>query len=189
MDFSHYTDQPVDLAVALANSGAGDQDALRNHATAVEFLDNHSNLWDGSARPLRRSELSQIRELRNSLRETVLSDDESSAAGQVNEILDRYGAVPRVSIHNGTPHLHFEPTGATMPEWLATITAMGLAAVIVEHGVDRFGLCAADVCDEVYVDTSRNRSRRHCSSTCSSREAVAAFRKRQTQEIPVITVD
>jgi predicted RNA-binding Zn ribbon-like protein len=63
--------------------------------------------------------------------------------------------------------------------WLGAITGMGLASVIVEHGVDRFGVCGSAGCDDVYVDTSRNRSRRHCSNTCSTREAVAAYRKRQ----------
>lgn len=189
MDFSHYTDQPVDLAVELANSGAGSADKLKDHPTALRFLESYRELWDGAARSLRRTELSDIRRIRDALRETVLSEDELAAAQRVNDILDRYGAAPRVSLHNGTPHLHFEPTGATMPEWLATTTAMGLAAVIVEHGVERFGLCASETCIEVYVDTSRNRSRRHCSSTCSSREAVAAFRRRNTQETPIVSVD
>jgi predicted RNA-binding Zn ribbon-like protein len=67
-----------------------------------------------------------------------------------------------------------------MVSWLGAITAMGLASVIVENGVERFGVCDSSGCNDVYIDTSRNRSRRHCSNTCSTREAVAAYRKRQT---------
>ena len=87
---------------------------------------------------------------------------------------------PRVSTHNGEPHLHFEPIDTSMSSWLGAITAMGLASVLVECGLDRFGVCDAENCDDVYVDSSRNRSRRHCSNTCSTREAVAAYRKRQS---------
>jgi predicted RNA-binding Zn ribbon-like protein len=56
---------------------------------------------------------------------------------------------------------------------------MGLSVVLIETGLDRFGTCASSTCDDVYVDTSRNRSRRHCSDTCSTRENVAAYRRRQ----------
>ena len=110
----------------------------------------------------------------------ITADDEAAASDCVNKLLDNYGAVPRVSLHSGNPHLHFEPNGASMSSWLGTTTAMALASVIVEHGVDRFGVCGAGDCEDVYVDTSRNRSRRHCSNTCSTREAVAAYRARQS---------
>jgi predicted RNA-binding Zn ribbon-like protein len=75
--------------------------------------------------------------------------------------------------------MHFEPVGSRMLDWLGAVTAMGLASVIVDHGVDRFGVCSARDCEDVFIDTSRNRSRKNCSSTCSTREAVAAYRKRQ----------
>ncbi|MGD2061660.1 MAG: CGNR zinc finger domain-containing protein, partial [Acidimicrobiia bacterium] len=102
------------------------------------------------------------------------------ASKRVNILLEKYGATPRLSTHSGNPHLHFEPLESAMVCWLGAITAMGLASVIVEHGVDRFGACDSATCIDVYVDTSRNRSRRHCSNTCSTREAVAAYRKRQS---------
>jgi predicted RNA-binding Zn ribbon-like protein len=56
---------------------------------------------------------------------------------------------------------------------------MGLATAVVDQGIERFGVCAAEDCRDVFLDTSRNRSRRHCSSTCSTRGNVAAYRKRQ----------
>ena len=180
MDFSHYTDQPVDLAVALVNTTHVDDDVLTNRVQLETFLEPYSDLWKGAASPARARDLPQIRALRASLRAVITADDEATASERVNKILDDYGAVPRVSFHNGSPHFHFEPTGASMCSWLGTITAMGLASVIVEHGVDRFGICGSSNCDDVYVDTSRNKSRRHCSSACSTREAVAAYRKRQS---------
>ena len=181
MDFSHYTDQPVDLAVALVNTTHHDGDLLAGPSELESFLDDYKELWDGVARLPRRSELNEIRSLRQALREVITAETDATASGRVNEILDNYGAVPRVSMHNGHPHLHFEPNGASMSSWLGTTTAMGLASMIVEHGVERFGMCDSSDCDDVYVDTSRNRSRRHCSNTCSTREAVAAYRKRNAE--------
>ncbi len=38
--------------------------------------------------------------------------------------------------------------------------------------------CAAEGCDDVYVDISPNASRHYCSNTCASRSTVAAYRAR-----------
>ena len=146
----------------------------------MAFLSDYDQLWADAAQPFRPATLPRIHELRGALRSVVEAPDVETASIRINKILDEYGAVPRVSTHSGQPHLHFEPPGQTMTEWLGTITAMGLASVIVEHGVERFGVCDSDTCADAYVDTSRNRSRRHCSSTCSTREAVAAYRQRQS---------
>jgi len=43
---------------------------------------------------------------------------------------------------------------------------------------DRLGVCTAPHCDRVYVDTSRNGSRRFCSTACQNRGKAAAFHER-----------
>jgi predicted RNA-binding Zn ribbon-like protein len=43
----------------------------------------------------------------------------------------------------------------------------------------RLGVCTAARCDRVYVDISRNATRRFCSTTCQNRVKAAAFRERQ----------
>lgn len=180
MDFSHYTTKPVELAVALVNTRGITTDRLAEPDQLVDFVDHYKDLWEGTANPPKRGDLAAVHELRAALRDVIESGDEDEAAGKVNELLDSYGAKPHLSTHNGTPHLHFEPTDSSIVCWLGATTAMGLASVIVEHGVERFGVCDSASCDDVYVDTSRNRSRRHCSNTCSTREAVAAYRRRQS---------
>jgi predicted RNA-binding Zn ribbon-like protein len=42
----------------------------------------------------------------------------------------------------------------------------------------RLGVCSAERCDRVYVDTSRNSRRRFCSTACQNRVKAAAFRAR-----------
>lgn len=180
MDFSHYTTKPVELAVALANTKGTTKDELSDTGQMVEFLDEYRPLWDGVAKTPKKSELTAVQELRTSIREVFESADEGVAAKLINTMLESYGASPRLSTHSGSPHFHFEPLDTSIVAWLGTVTAMGLASVIVEHGVERFGVCDSGTCVDVYIDTSRNRSRRHCSNTCSTREAVAAYRKRQS---------
>jgi predicted RNA-binding Zn ribbon-like protein len=45
--------------------------------------------------------------------------------------------------------------------------------------MSRLGTCADDGCAGIVLDLSRNRSRRFCSTTCTNRAAVAAYRARQ----------
>ena len=179
MDFSHYTTKPVELAVSLVNTKGITKDDLTEPEQLLGFLDEYRPLWEGVAKPPKKGDLEAVHDLRGSLREIFEAGDEEIATKRVNRLLESYGATPRLSTHSGTPHLHFEPIESSIVCWLGAITAMGLASVIVEHGVDRFGVCDSGTCVDVYIDTSRNRSRRHCSNTCSTREAVAAYRKRQ----------
>lgn len=178
MYFNHYTNRPVDLAVKLVNTERA-VDEIPTPEALLDFIEPWRDLWEGVARRPTGKDMKEVRALRTSLREVFAADDARSAAERINTILSDHGAEPRVSLHTGEPHLHFEPIGSSMSSWLGAVTAMGLAAVIVEDGVDRFGMCGASDCDDVYVDTSRNRSRRHCSNTCSTREAVAAHRRRK----------
>jgi predicted RNA-binding Zn ribbon-like protein len=169
------------LAVDLANTAGNHGDAIADLSALNDFLEGYRDLWEGVAPRPKARDLGEIKLLRDSLRGVVTAEDELTAARRLNQILSEHGAVPRVSVHSGDPHLHFEPTNTSMSDWLGAITAMGLATVLVEHGVERFGVCNASDCEDVYVDTSRNRSRQHCSNTCSTREAVAAYRRRHAE--------
>jgi len=181
MDFTHYSTKPVDLALALVNTDqrpVGEEDEIKNLASLTTFLNDYQELWEGVAGPPKRQELEAIHHLRDELRSVITSTDESEAAERLNAMLSTNGASPRVSMHNDHPHLHFEPKDSTMTSWLGATTAMGLATVVVEHGINRFGSCQSPTCQDVFVDNSRNRSRLHCSTQCSTREAVIAHRKR-----------
>jgi predicted RNA-binding Zn ribbon-like protein len=49
---------------------------------------------------------------------------------------------------------------------------------VCRYGTDRFGVCSADDCRDVFIDVSRNHSRKHCSERCTNREGVRSFRRR-----------
>ena len=186
MDFSHYSDAPVQIAVDLANTlnVITHEDQLATPADVAAFLDTHDEgEWCRPGWKAAESDLHEVRALRVRLREVFEASDESDAAAVINTILADVVAVPRLSIHAGAdPHLHFEPQDGAPARWLGAVTAMGLSVALIEGGFDRFGKCNSMTCDDVFVDTSRNRSRRHCSDTCTTRENVAAYRARQRAE-------
>ena len=181
MDFSHYSDEPVRMAVALINSidVVTGEETLQTPEDVGTFIDAWDGDWFDGDRPLSESDLHEVRALRSRLREVFSAADAREAAASLNAVLGDVSATPRVSVHGEGPHLHFEPEGDSPARWLGAVGAMGLATALIEGGFDRFGRCASTTCDDVYVDTSRNRSRLHCSDSCTTRESVAAYRRRQ----------
>ena len=181
MDFSHYTDQPIQTAVDLVNTYE-DFNAVEHLDTTddlSEFLASHAPDFDPPAGSVTEKDLHEVRAVRSRLREVFTATDDPAAAAAVNALLVDVGATPRVSLHGEGPHLHFEPDHATAARWLGAVTAMGLGVAMIEGGLDRLGVCDSSSCGDVFIDTSRNRSRRFCSDTCATRENVAAYRARK----------
>lgn len=182
MDFTHYSTEPVRLATELVNTdqrSVGGEDEIADLKRLQAFLDEFEHLWGGVARLPRESELEEIHRIRDRLREIFTAAGPETAARKINDMLSDNTCSPRVSLHSGDPHMHIEPMEGTMTSFLGAVCSMALARVLVDHGMNRFGVCDVSDCNDVFVDTSRNCSRRKCSSTCSTREAVAAYRKRQ----------
>jgi predicted RNA-binding Zn ribbon-like protein len=75
-------------------------------------------------------------------------------------------------------HIHFHAAGehSRVSGWAAGC-ATGLAIVLGGEHFDRLGVCTAPHRDRVYVDTSRNGSKRFCSTACQNRVKTAAFRE------------
>jgi predicted RNA-binding Zn ribbon-like protein len=180
MDFSHYEEAPVGLAIDLVNTDEIEGDEIGDLAALTAFLDGFEDLRPPDLAPVTDADLTRIHAIRDSLREVFNAPDEATAADRLNSILAESPASPRLSTHSGEPHLHYDPVESDVSSWVGATAAMGLVGVIVEHGISRFGSCNASNCRDVFVDTTRNRSRLHCCHTCSTREAVAAYRKRQT---------
>jgi predicted RNA-binding Zn ribbon-like protein len=181
VDFSHYSDKPVELAVKLTNTlnvVTGD-DAMQTPADAADFIRTELGDWAHLAHDLTEDDLRAVRALRSRLRTVWDADDTEAAAAAINEILRSVAARPRISMHGEAPHLHFEPGSGDPVKDLGAVAAMGLSVALIDGGWERFGTCSSSSCDDVFIDTSKNRSRRHCSETCTTREGVAAYRARQ----------
>jgi predicted RNA-binding Zn ribbon-like protein len=111
--------------------------------------------------------------------EAVAEGRLDDAAGEVNALLRFTGARPRLDRHDNEPwHLHFHGADESLVTGWAAGCATGLAVVLGSDLYGRLGVCTADRCDRVYVDKSRNGTRRFCSTTCQNRVKTAAFRAR-----------
>lgn len=182
MDFGHYDDPSVELAIDLINGYATavqheHADGRGPHALPdlAEFLTAHemdpSGVSDGDQQATQR--------LADRLHEVFTVSHPARAVAVVNEVLSDAGALPQISGHDDEDwHLHYYPAGADPVDRLAVTAAMGLATVLCTAGVRRLGHCAGTDCSDVYVDTSRNNRRRFCSEGCANRAHVAAHRAR-----------
>ncbi len=105
--------------------------------------------------------------------------DEDGAAVVVNELLATSPAAPHLAKEDGRWRLHHHPDdAAVVPMWTA-ICAEGLARVLGAGEARRLGTCERAGCGRVFVDGSKNGSRRFCSTTCQNRTKAAAFRRRR----------
>jgi predicted RNA-binding Zn ribbon-like protein len=174
MDYDSYGSNAVELAIDLANADR------RDAAWAAEFLRTHGD-WFTAPQPAELSPagVAVAAETADQVRAVALAGTQAEVIDRLNELLRRARPQPYATDHDGELHLHHSQPGAPVLEQLTTTVAMGLASVVVQHGWQRLGICSAESCDDVYVDTSRNASRRYCSNTCASRSTVAAYRARQ----------
>lgn len=181
MDFSNYTGDPVRLAVEIVNSygWVSGTENLTGVDDLKGIIDAAAGVWPKDLPPAVPADVEGVRRLRLGLRAVFEAPDAHAAADEINALLERHHAMPSLSTHGTSPHMHFEPKAGSLTDWLGVITAMGLATVIADHGFDRLGICSAHGCRDAFVDTSRNLSRRHCSAACRNRENVAAHRRRQ----------
>jgi predicted RNA-binding Zn ribbon-like protein len=107
--------------------------------------------------------------------------DHPAAIEMLNELLAGTGAIPRIVAHDGRgPHIHVSRPAAPMADRIAAHIAMGLAGLVVAGQSDRLRSCASPTCRDIFLDLSRNSSRRYCDSrTCGNRLHVAAYRARR----------
>jgi predicted RNA-binding Zn ribbon-like protein len=183
VNFDSYTDRVVGSAVTLVNALTPGQDGGR----PVELGDDPAaeiaqRCLAIIGRPVSTAEAAELAELAGRLRpvfEAAEAGRPDTVAALVNALLRDYRATPELSRHDGEPwHLHYHSAVAGLAtEWGAGC-AVGLAVVLDSQATGRLGVCRAGCCDRVFVDVSRNASRRFCSEACLNRTKVAAFRAR-----------
>jgi predicted RNA-binding Zn ribbon-like protein len=172
--------------VELINTGrvaAGD--GLRDLADLQAMADRYAFAGvRGTAADVRRA-----RDYRTRLDSIVTSceaGDEEGAIEEINALLSQTGASPQIVAHHGRgPHLHVSRPTSPLSDRMAAHFAMGLAWLVVAGEARRIRSCESPTCRDVFVDLSRNRSRRYCDSrTCGNRLHVAAYRARKQEAAP-----
>jgi predicted RNA-binding Zn ribbon-like protein len=175
MDFVRYAER----AAELVNADLVDSDALRALLSGErDWL--IPQLSDRDAGALRR--------LQRGLRpvfEASTASQEQEVVRLLNELLGQHPITPYIAGHDSQSwHLHVSNRASSVAQLLTAEALLGLATLVTDLGPLRMGVCHAGGCDQVFVDTSSNCSRRYCSERCSSRANVAAYRARRRADQP-----
>lgn len=169
MDFIRYAER----AAALVNAELADEPALHEHLADRSWLHRSVVAADVSSLQAFQTELRAVFEASD-------VDDVRLVVSGLNDLLTTHPVTPMISDHDPEHlHMHVANRAASVAELMIGEALMGLANLVCDLGATRLGICAEGRCDNVYVDTSPNQSRRYCSERCSSRANVAAFRARQ----------
>jgi predicted RNA-binding Zn ribbon-like protein len=166
----------------LINTGrSSDGEGLRTMADVQGF----GRKYAFHPRTITPDDLPRLRALRERLDATARaceSGDSATATRLVNALLAETGAVPQIVDHDDRgPHIHVSSPTAQLADRIAAHLAMGLAGLVVDGESDRVRSCASPDCREVFIDFSRNRSRRYCDNrTCGNKLHVAAYRARKS---------
>jgi predicted RNA-binding Zn ribbon-like protein len=177
MVFAHDTERALAAAAGLVNTGrADDGDQL----TTPEELEELVRTWQWTGpRTGNAAELAAVRELRPTLAE-FWSGDKDAVVAVVNRVLADRRALPQLVKHDEWDyHVHATAPDAPLADRMAVEAAMAVADVIRIDELGRLRICGGEDCQDVYVDLSKNRSRRFCGITCGNRANVAAYRARR----------
>ena len=180
MLFAHDTEAALRGCAALVNTAQTlptDTDDLQTLDELDAFVQEWQ--WTGS-RAHDAAELEAVRALRPRLRELWAVDTEG-AVELVNALLAEADALPQLVRHDGWSwHLHATPPEAPLATRMAVEAAMAMVDVLRADELERLRTCAADDCEDVVVDLSKNRSKRYCDGGCGNRANVAAYRARRS---------
>src|SRR5690606_2008033 len=88
-------------------------------------------------------------------------------ADALNPLLAEHSAPPRLTDHDGHWHVHYRADDVSFARLLTAMFSVGTALHLTSRGIDRLARCAADDCDAVFADTTRNGRRTYCSTRCT----------------------
>jgi hypothetical protein len=169
VDFIRYAER----SAALVNAELPDEGALHEHLADRSWLHRSVIPEDVATLQAFQAELRPVFDASD-------VDDVPRVVSALNDLLASHPVTPMISDHDPSHlHMHVANRAASVAELLIGESLMGLANLVCDLGATRLGICTEPRCDNVFVDTSPNQSRRYCSDRCSSRANVAAFRARQ----------
>lgn len=181
MVFIHDTEMSLRAAAALVNTlPETDSDGVDRLVTQDDF-DAYLREYSYTGTFHRDDEeLAAVRAGRSRLH-ALWDADRESAVPLVNALLRDGHALPQLVIHDGFDwHIHATEPDAPLSTRMLVEAAMAFVDVIRADQWHRVRRCAADDCASVYVDFSKNGSKRYCDTgNCGNRMNVIAYRRRK----------
>ena len=181
MLFTHDVELSLLAATMLVNTLPDASPSGEDELTTMEQLDRWFEREGFTGDRLHTTaELESLRALRPRLRALWNAETDEQVVSAVNAMLDEGGALPRLVNHDALGwHIHANTPDAPLADRVMVEIAMAWVDVLRQGERARMKRCAADDCEAVLVDFSRNRSKRFCDvGNCGNRMNVRAFRAR-----------
>lgn len=180
-----YSGRLVEVMLDLANSYdpyLKEPETLPTPASLDRFLAAHGLPCTS---PTAQPDLLKIHQTRQRLREALEAPEMAQTEVILNALLAEQPVKLRLR-HGADGKAYFEYDLAARNEVsgvrrLEMESAVGLAVALKEVGKDHLKSCQASPCQDIFMDVSRNHTRRFCSDRCANRYNIAAFRERQHQ--------
>lgn len=167
MHFNHYSDEGALLAAAVVNGRFASAGDVARVAAEHDLLLERSPTADDAA---------GLRRWQAALATVVDAPTDGDRIEALNRLLAAGTSHPRISLHNGPPHVHFRPDDVTPERQFAAITSFGLAWFLTQRGLHRLARCGASDCSTAFADVTRNGRQTYCSTRCANRQAVRRHR-------------
>jgi predicted RNA-binding Zn ribbon-like protein len=171
----------VSLAVELVNTIS----VLRDPQDFLTDLDHLRRFFryvgaSAAADAATEGDLQPVRELRERIREIMDCRDERTAASLLAGLALELDVRPGlVATESGRWEIRHGPNPNDGPAFAGPSAVYGLMELLTAGRWDRIGRCAGTPCRCVYVDRTRNRSRRYCDDVCADRVNQARTRRRR----------
>jgi predicted RNA-binding Zn ribbon-like protein len=168
------------MAVTLINSW-DEYDRQHEHLRDADVLRRwlRGNGFPKAADAISDGDLAGARELRSRLAVAFDAATQADAVEALNAVVAESAIPPRLERTAESWSFRSWPDEGEGLAFLAPYAALGLLEAIRDLGWERFGRCAGSPCRCVYIDRSRNRSRRFCCGLCADRVAQADYRRRR----------
>ncbi len=181
--FDEYTTSDLIGAVALINEGTPGW--RRGHPytppdnLSSEFM-SQDHVWASSG--ANAEQTAAAARLVRRVAEACAATKLTQAVSELNQALHDLAPFPIFSRHGQDYRLHYHAQSniATDNRMVAYLVALG--TLITWKEWHRLGSCNAKRCDRMYIDLTRNASKRFCSAACMTRTKVAASRARLIQK-------
>lgn len=167
-----------DLLVALANTGHGDTDELADAASAERWCRSLRLAHASTAtRPGTAADLAALRSARDLVRVMTLRNNGVAVEADTGLL----AGTPLQFAWEGGPTLR-APGATSLPTHVTGAALLALVRASGRPDWARVKACRGPDCAWVFIDRSRNGSRRWCQmSECGNRAKAAAFRARSRE--------
>jgi len=135
---------------------------------------------EAAAKKLTPADLAATRTVRDRITYAMEARDPSTAVARLDRMAGTLEIRPRaVATTAGSWEIRYGPSPDKGPGFIGPSAVMGLLQLVVDGAWDRIGRCAGAPCCCVFVDRSKNRSRRYCCQLCADRVNQARARRRR----------